>query len=288
MKFSFIEEHRAIFRLARMCRMLGVSKAGYFRWRWRPDSPRTCQDRALKASISVLHAQSRRTYGSPRIHQDLRDLGTRVSRKRVERLMREAEISARPPRRFVITTNSKHDFPIAPNLLKQDFSAATPNSRWVTDITYIPTSEGWLFLSAIMDLYSRRIVGWAMDSSMDCRLVRRALDMAVESRRPSPGLVHHSDRGSQYASADYRSDLADRGMVPSMSRKACCYDNAAMESFFHTLKVELTHRYQFQTREQAKRVIFEYIEVFYNRLRRHSSIGYISPVAFEQRLAAAA
>ena len=288
MKFSFIEEHRAIFRLARMCRMLGVSKAGYFRWRWRPDSPRTCQDRALKASISVLHAQSRQTYGSPRIHRDLRDLGTRIGKKRVERLMREAEISARPPRRFVITTNSKHDFPIAPNLLKQDFSAASPNSRWVTDITYIPTSEGWLFLSAIMDLYSRRIVGWAMDSSMDCRLVRRALDMAVESRRPSPGLVHHSDRGSQYASAEYRSDLSKRGIVPSMSRRACCYDNAAMESFFHTLKVELTHRYEFQTRDQAKRVIFEYIEVFYNRLRRHSSIGYISPVDFEQRLAAAA
>lgn len=288
MRFSFLEEHRAIFRLARMCKMLGVSKAGYFRWRWRPDSPRTCQDRSLKASISALHAQSRQTYGSPRIHRDLRELGTRVSRKRVERLMREAEISARPPRRFVITTNSNHDFPIAPNLLQQDFSAASPNSRWVTDITYIPTSEGWLYLSAIMDLFSRRIVGWAMEASMDSRLVRRALDMAVERRRPSHGLVHHSDRGSQYASADYRSALAAKGIMPSMSRRACCYDNAAMESFFHTLKVELTHRHQFQTRDQAKRVVFEYIEVFYNRLRRHSSIGYVSPVAFEQRLAAAA
>lgn len=288
MKFSFIEEHRPMFRLVRMCRMLGVSKAGYFRWRWQPESHRRCQDHSLKASIVAIHAQSRQTYGSPRVHRDLRERGTRVGKKRVERLMREAGISARPPRRFVVTTHSNHDFPIAPNLLEQDFTAASPNSRWATDITYIPTSEGWLFLSAIMDLYSRRIVGWAMDGSMDRHLVLRALEMAVEGRNPPPGMIHHSDQGSQFASADYRSALSERNIIPSMSRRGCCYDNAVMESFFHTLKVELIHRYQFQTRDQAKRAIFEYIEVFYNRLRRHSSIGYLSPVDFEQRLAAAA
>lgn len=202
--------------------------------------------------------------------------------------MKTAGISVTPPRRFVTTTDSKHDDPIAEDLIQQHFSAEAQDRRWVTDITYVHTEEGWLFVSAIMDLFSRRIVGWAMGPSMHRSLVLKALDMAVTDRRPEPGLIHHSDRGSQYASLDYRNALQRQGMLPSMSRKACCYDNAAMESFWHTLKNELIHRRHFQTRSQAQQSIFEYIEVFYNRTRLHSAIGYLSPADFEfQRLKAA-
>ena len=281
MRFDFIEAHRAMWPLPAMCEALAVSKSGYFAWRDGRESPRRSRDRALTVQIEVIHRESRQTYGSPRVFQELKAKGIALGRKRVERLMKTAGIAVRPLRRFVTTTQSDHDQPIAPNILQQEFSATAANQRWVTDITYIPTDEGWLFLAAIMDLHSRRIVGWAMQPTMHRSLVLKALDMAVTDRRPSPGLIHHSDRGSQYASEDYRAAMTAQAMVASMSGRACCYDNAAMESFWHTLKNELIHRYRYQTRDEAQRAIFEYIEVFYNRVRRHSSIGYLSPEAFE-------
>ena len=281
MRFDFIEAHRAMWPLPAMCEALAVSKSGYFAWRDGRESPRRSRDRALTVQIEVIHRESRQTYGSPRVFQELKAKGIALGRKRVERLMKTAGIAVRPLRRFVTTTQSDHDQPIAPNILQQEFSATAANQRWVTDITYIPTDEGWLFLAAIMDLHSRRIVGWAMQPTMHRSLVLKALDMAVTDRRPSPGLIHHSDRGSQYASEDYRAAMTAQAMVASMSGRACCYDNAAMESFWHTLKNELIHRHRYQTRDEAQRAIFEYIEVFYNRVRRHSSIGYLSPEAFE-------
>jgi len=282
-RFDFIEAHRAMWPLPAMCEALAVSKSGYFAWRDGRESPRRSRDRALTVQIEVIHRESRQTYGSPRVFQELKAKGIALGRKRVERLMKTAGIAVRPLRRFVTTTQSDHDQPIAPNILQQEFSATAANQRWVTDITYIPTDEGWLFLAAIMDLHSRRIVGWAMQPTMHRSLVLKALDMAVTDRRPSPGLIHHSDRGSQYASEDYRAAMTAQAMVASMSGRACCYDNAAMESFWHTLKNELIHRYRYQTRDEAQRAIFEYIEVFYNRVRRHSSIGYLSPEAFERQ-----
>ncbi len=288
MRYGFIEEHRSLWRLPVMCRVLAVSKSGYFAWRDGRDGPRRSQDRALSVQIQAIHHQSRQTYGSPRIHHELKTQGHAVGKKRVERLMKTAGIAVLPLRRHVTTTDSNHDHPIAPNLLEQDFSAAAPNQRWVTDITYVPTVEGWLYVAAIMDLYSRRIVGWAMAATMHRDLVLRALDMAVADRKPDEGLIHHSDRGSQYASDDYRRAQAAYGMIASMSRRACCYDNAAAESFWHTLKNELIHRRHFQTRAEAQQAIFEYIEVFYNRIRRHTSIGNVSPVDFELQRAKAA
>ena len=272
-----------MWRLHRMCQVLGVSKAGYFRWRQRPQSRHSNEDRTLTTRIQAIHAESRKTYGSPRIHRALLSQGTACSRKRVERLMRASGIRVRAPARFVVTTDSDHDLPVAPNLLQQDFTASAPNRRWVTDITYVPTDEGWLYVAAIIDLFSRRVVGWAMQSRMDRSLVLAALDMALGLRHPQSGLIHHSDRGCQYASADYRNALMTRGIIPSMSRRACCYDNAAMESFWHTLKVELIHRHHYQTHAEATQAIFEYMEVFYNRLRQHSTIGYVSPVVFERQ-----
>jgi putative transposase len=272
-----------MWRLSVMCRLLSVSKSGYFAWKHRPESDRTRTDRAITTQIKAIHTESRRTYGSPRVHQELVAQGVEIGKGRVERLMKTAGISVKPPMLFVTTTDSNHDDPIAEDLIQQHFSAEAQDRRWVTDITYVHTDEGWLFVSAIMDLFSRRIVGWAMGPTMHRSLVLKALDMAVTDRRPEPGLIHHSDRGSQYASLDYRTALKAQGMLPSMSRKACCYDNAAMESFWHTLKNELIHRRHFQTRSQAQQSIFEYIEVFYNRTRLHSAIGYLSPADFEFR-----
>jgi len=277
-----------MWRLPIMCQALEVSKSGYFAWRHGRASPRRSQDRALSVHIQAIHQQSRQTYGSPRIHHELKANGMAVGKKRVERLMKAAGVAVLPLRRFVTTTDSDHDQPVAPNLLEQDFTADAPNQRWVTDITYIPTDEGWLFLAAIVDLYSRKVVGWAMQPTMHRSLVLKALTMAIADRQPSAGLIHHSDRGSQYASDDYRAALTAHGMIASMSRRACCYDNAVAESFWHTLKNELIHRRQFQTRDEAKRAIFEYIEVFYNRSRRHTSIGNLSPMDFELQRAKAA
>jgi len=288
MRYAFIEGHRPMWRLPNMCHALEVSKSGYFAWRDGREAPRRSRDRALSVHIQAIHQQSRKTYGSPRIHHELKEQGMAVGKKRVERLMKSAGIAVLPLRRFVTTTDSDHDQPIAPNLLEQDFSASAPNQRWVTDITYIPTDEGWLYVAAIMDLFSRRIVGWAMETTMHRSLVLKALDMAVTDRRPSAGLIYHSDRGSQYASEDHRTALTTHGMIASMSRRGCCYDNAAAESFWHTLKNELIYRTSFQTRDQARTEIFDYIEVFYNRTRRHTSIGNLSPVDFELQRAKAA
>jgi hypothetical protein len=280
-KYRFIESNRPLWHLNVMCRILKVSKQGYFCWRDGREPPRRSADRALSVKIKAVHDEHRQVYGSPRIHRQLRSEGVLVSRKRVERLMREAGIRVLPRRRFVRTTDSNHDHPIAPNLLEQDFHASAPNQRWVTDITYISTGEGWLYLAAIIDLFSRRVVGWAMDQHMDRSLVLKALEMALKNRAPAKGLIHHSDRGSQYASEDYRQALTDMGITASMSRRGNCYDNAVIESFWHSLKNELIHRQHLASREQAKAMIFDYIEVFYNRTRLHSSLGYLSPEAFE-------
>jgi putative transposase len=281
MKYKFIEAHREEFAVKIMCRVLGVSRSGYYDWRKRKPSARECANAKLLKMIKKIFRRSRKTYGSPRIHAELRAQGMACSCNRVARLMRKHGVRARRPRRRVRTTDSKHDLPVAPNLLGRQFEAERPNQKWVADISYIDTDEGWLYLATVMDLFSRRIVGWAMDDHMERSLVEQALRMALFRRRPRAGLLHHSDRGSQYASGDYRALLAAWGITASMSRTGDCYDNAAMESFFGTLKTEcVTARYP--TRAAARTDIFEYIEVWYNRQRRHSSLGYLSPVAFEK------
>lgn len=288
MRFAFIASHVTEWPTGRLCATLGVSRSGRHASQHRQPSQRSLADRRLTTRIQVIHAESRKAYGSPRIHADLLAHGEQISRKRVARLMRGVGICLRPTARFVTTTDSDHDLPSAPNLLQQDFSAAGPNQRWVTDITYVATDEGWLFVAGIINLYARRLVGWAMQARMDTTLILAALTMAISQRRPAPGLIHHSDRGSHYASHLYRHTLTNHGLVASMSRRACCYDNAAMESFWRTLKVELIYQRHFHTRDEAKQAIFEYIEVFYNQIRRHSSIGYVSPMDFEQRHTAVA
>lgn len=282
MRYAFIDEHRSVWPLPVMCRILEVSKSGYFAWKNRPDSAKEKSDRVLAEKIATIHSEHRSVYGSPRIHHVLKENGIHVSRKRVARLMKELGISAKRCRRRVITTDSKHDLPIADNLLERNFGADAPDKKWATDITYIETGEGFLYLAAIEDLWSRRIVGWAMEATMDRSLVLSALEMALGRRNPEPGMIHHSDRGSQYASKDYRQMLVDQGIQVSMSRRGDCYDNAMIESFWHTLKNELVYRTNFKTHQEAKDAIFEYIEVFYNRKRRHSSIGYQSPESFEK------
>jgi transposase InsO family protein len=281
MKFEFILAEKASWPIAFMCDRLEVSKSGFYAWCGRPRSSRSLADQRLLAQIRVVHAESNGRYGSPRVHRELSAKGIQASKHRIARLMRENGLRGRRRRRFRHTTDSNHAMPIAPNTLARDFTAQAPNEVWVTDITYIATREGWLYLAAILDLYSRRVVGWSMSERMTRQLVLDALSMAVRARTPPVGLLHHSDRGSQYASADYRAALAAAGMECSMSRKGDCWDNAVAESFFSTLKAELVHEADWATRVEARTAIFEYLEVFYNRRRRHSSIGYVSPVAFE-------
>ena len=285
MKYEFIEAHRDEFAITVMCRVLCLSRSSYYAWRKRPLSVRKMANEKLKEQIKEIYQQSRQTYGSPRIHAELSGNGVKCGHNRVARLMRQAQLWAKRKGKFnVTTTDSNHDYPIAPNLLKQDFQASQPNKKWVSDITYISTSEGWLYLAAVMDLYSRRIVGWTMGDTLERRLTLAALQMAIDTRQPPPGLLHHSDRGSQYASQDYQALLTKHQMQVSMSRTGNCYDNAPIESFFATLKTELVHHCHYATRIEAKTDIFEFIEVFYNRSRRHSYLGYQSPVAFEQWL----
>lgn len=288
MRFQFVRDHADQFSVERMCQVLRVSRSGYYRWRGRPESQRASEDRRLRVEIRATHRRNRQVYGSPRIHKDLREQGIRCSRKRVARLMREEGVRAKQSRKFrPVTTDSRHAMPVAPNVLDRNFEASNPNQAWVADITYIPTREGWLYLAVVLDLFSRAVVGWAMDARCSRDLTIRALQMALARRRPPPGLIHHSDRGSQYASADYRALLAQHGLICSMSRKGDCYDNAAMESFYHTLKTEHVHFCDYVTRRQAMTDLFDYIEVFYNRQRRHSFLDHVSPLAFEQvRLAA--
>lgn len=291
MKFELMDAQKALFPVKFMCEQLGVSRSGYYAWQRRPESARQASDRALAEDVARVHQESRRTYGSPRVHAELRTRGQRVSRKRVVRLMRAQGLAARRRRRYVTTTDSRHRQPVAPNVLARDFSPAQPNTSWVTDITYVDTREGWLYLAVVLDLFSRSVVGWSMSDTIDRHLVLGALDMALEGRHPPRGLLHHSDRGSQYASEDSRSALEARGMECSMSRKGNCWDNAVVESFFSTLKQELVYTTDFTTHQQARLALFEYIEVFYNRQRRHSTLGYVSPANFElaalpQKLAA--
>ncbi len=281
MRYRFVLGHRDQFQTSMMCRVLEVSRSGYYAWRSRPESNRETENKALAEKIKTIHKKSRKTYGSPRIHRRLMAEGFRCSRGRVARLMRRHDIRAKSKRKFVVTTDSKHNFPVAENLLDRQFDVESPNQAWVSDITYIPTGEGWLYLATILDLYSRKIIGWSMDSSVSRQIVLDALEMAVGARKPAKGLIHHSDRGSQYASGDYRKALAEHGMVCSMSRKGDCWDNAVMESFYRSLKIELVHQRNYTTKEEARREIFEYIEVFYNRQRIHSYLGYLSPVDYE-------
>lgn len=267
-----------------LCEALEVSPSGYYDWQERRlcPGPRAVANRALTAEIKLLHKQSRKTYGSPRILMALRKKGARHGRARVCRIMQQEGLCGRRKGRYrVQTTDSNHDQPIAPNLLAQAPKASAPNQIWVGDITYIKTPEGWLFVAAILDLYSRRIVGWAMSQRIDTALVLDALSMALLHRKPPASLLFHSDRGVQYASADYRRALAQAGLVASMSRKGNCYDNAAMESFWSTLKLELVYRRDFTSQSQARNEIFNFIEAFYNRQRSHSALNYLSPVDFE-------
>ena len=295
MRFRFIDEHRRRWPIVVMCRVLCVSRSGYFAWRSRPSSPRTQRAVELTELIRTVHEANRRVYGSPRVHRALLAAGVAVCVNTVAKLMRCVGIRAKTRRSFVPrTTDSSSTTAPAANVLDRDFAVGTPNCRWVGDLTYVPTDEGWLYLAAVLDLGSRRVVGWAMDDAMPAALPCAALDMALQQRpRPRKAkqtpsdalpLLHHSDRGSQYASDAYQQLLADHAMTPSMSGVGNCYDNAAMESFFATIKTELIHMEHYATRQEAKASIFEYIEVFYNRQRLHSSLGYLSPEAFEASL----
>lgn len=287
MRYRFIQAHRNEFRVWLMCRVLGVSRGGFYLWLKRPESRRSVENGRLVEAIRAIHRESRGVYGSPRVHARLRAQSGRYGRNRIARLMREMQIQGKRRRKFRVTTDSDHTLPISGNILDRKFTLGTPNKAWVADITYIATKEGWLYLAAVMDLYSRKIVGWAMGSRISRHLVEGALWMAICNRGPKPGLLHHSDRGCQYASHDYRKLLEKRGIVCSMSRKGNCWDNAVMESFFGTLKTELVYHREYETREEARSDIFDYIEVFYNRHRLHSALGYRSPAEFEKMAKAA-
>lgn len=283
MKSRFIHQEQRWFGLGALCRAMKVSRGGYWSWLKRRPGTRKQGDAVLLADIRRVHKGKRRIYGSPRIHDQFQKEGIRCGRKRIERLMRENGIRAKQGKKFKpMMTDSEHNLPVAPNILNRQFQRERPNEAWVADITYIRTEEGWLYLAAIMDLFSRRIVGWAMGSRVSRRLALRALRMAVQRRRPPLGLIHHSDRGSQYASGDYQKALKQHGMICSMSRKGNCWDNAPMESWFHTLKVELVHDERFRTRRQAMAAIFEYTEVFYDRQRIHSALGRLTPSEFDE------
>ena len=282
MRFAFIQVEKASFSVRAMCRVLQVSPSGFYAWRGRPTSARARRDQQLRVLIRASHEASRCRYGSPRVHEDLREQGEAVSRKRVARLMRLEGLRARARKRFKSTTMSEHDQPVAANVLDRDFVADRPNQRWVADTSELVVgSSGKLYLAAVLDLYSRFIVGWAVSAINDRHLVIKALQMALKRRRPPLGLLHHSDQGSPYASEDYRATLTAHGMLGSMSRRGDCYDNAVMESWFSTVKLELGEH--FESCGQAKMELFDYIEVFYNQRRRHSTLGQISPAEFERR-----
>lgn len=282
MKYACIREHRNEFPVRMMCRLLEVTASGFYAWLHRPESNRGIAERRLEVEIKAVHRRSRGTYGSPRVRKDLREAGHECGLKRVARLMRLHGLAGKQRKKFRHTTDSNHAFPVAPNLLDQCFRGWLQDEAWVGDITYIPTREGWLYLAANMDLFSRRIVGWATSSRIDRGLALEALQRAIDIRHPRPGLIHHSDRGSQYASGDFQDLLTKHGMICSMSRRGNCYDNAAMESFFHSFKVEWIGDRIFETREEARRVIHEYIELFYNVWRRHSTLGMVSPAEYER------
>jgi transposase InsO family protein len=284
MRFRFIEGHRSHWPISVQCVVLDVTRSGYYAWRKRPPSQRARRRTELTARIRAIHAvKNQDVYGSPRVHRELLAQGEPCNRKTVAECMQAAGIHARTSKKFrVRTTDSNHPHPVAENIVDRNFQPSQKNETWTADITYIPTGEGWLYLAAVEDLYSRKIVGWSMSDRIDSRLVVDALEMAIQRELPGTGLVTHSDRGVQYASDHYQSLLKEYGLTCSMSRKGNCWDNAPMESFFATLKKELVHHETYPTREAARRSLFEYLECFYNRVRRHSSLGYLSPVEFEQ------
>jgi putative transposase len=283
MRYQFIEQQKHEFPIAVMCQVLEVSESGFYAWRKRPTCQRQREDAQITQEIRQVFHDHQGRYGSPRIHRELSDQGRSLSRKRVARLMQEVELSARRKRRRVQTTKRDKTHPVAPNLLNREFTATDPNKKWVTDITYIPTTQGWLYLAVILDLYSRMVVGWSMSGNCDGELVKRALDQALARRRPDPGILHHSDRGSQYTGRSYQFHLEESGIIGSMSRKGNCWDNAAMESFFGTLKDECVGNSIYASHDEARLAIFTYLEVYYNRIRRHSTLGYVSPFIYEQR-----
>lgn len=281
MRYGAIDQYRRQYPVRMMCRAMGVSRSGYYDWVDRPESARAHRHRALTEQIGYFHQASRETYGAPRIREDLLEAGERIGENTVALLMQRAGIVPKTVRQFRVTTDSRKTVP-APNLLEQQFTVAQPNERWVSDITFIPTREGWLYLAVIIDLYSRAVIGWAMHQRRKTQLVTDALKMALMRRKVRSPLLLHSDQGSQYAAADYRAMLAANGIECSMSRKGNCWDNAVAESFFHTLKTELVHHEDYHSRTEAKASLFEYIEVFYNRQRRHSHLGQMAPLAFEK------
>lgn len=278
-----IRRHEGQYRVVLMCRVLKVSRSGYYGWRDRPPSAREQANAILAADVQRVYAEHKGRAGAPRITQHLRAAGQKVGKNRVARVMQTEGLRAKATRKYKATTNSNHSLPAAPNLLEQDFTAATPNCKWVSDMTYVATNEGWLYVAVVLDLYSWRVVGWAMSERMTANLVCDALSMALWRRKMPIGVIVHSDRGSQYCSSDYQRLLRDHPLRCSMSKKGDCYDNAAMESWNHSLKVEAIHGERFVTREMAKAQVFEYIEVYYNRRRLHSSLGYLSPETFEAR-----
>lgn len=286
MRFAFIQAHARIWRVTTMCRVLEVSRAGYYAWRARPLCDRVKEDHVLMERIRQIQQQVKQRYGSPRTWQELRALGFHCGENRVARLMRRAGLRAKSARKFRVTTQSEHEQPIARNVLARQFAVdrhPTPDRAWAADITYVPTREGWLYLAVILDLATRRVVGWALRTRLDQELAIAALRMALHHRGARGGL-HHSDRGVQYASAAYQRLLRQAGFIPSMSRTGDCWDNAVAESFFATLTKELLDDGPFETREEGRRELFEFIEIWYNRQRRHSSLGYRSPIQFETEL----
>ena len=285
MKYAWIESHRDCFCVSSMCRLLGVSRSGWHAWRSRAPSPRSQDDARLVQELHARFSRHRGKYGRPRLTADLREAGFAVNHKRVHRLMRREGLHARPRRRFVRTTDSRHSFPLAPNVLAQRFEATAPNRVWLADITYVATDEGWLYVAIVMDLFSRKFVGWAMSANIDTALTCSALTLALGTRHPGRELVHHSDRGSQYCAGDYRQALAEAGITVSMSRRANCYDNAPMESANGTLKVERVYDQHYATRQQATDDLTAYFG-YYNTQRRHSALAYLSPAEFERRWAA--
>ena len=287
MRYRAIQEHDRRYPIRLMCRALAVSAAGYYAWRTRPESIRSVSARTVLSAIRVIHRESRETYGSPSIWDALMKQGHRVGEHRVARLMRQNGIRAKTVKKWRATTQSNHRLPVAENTLNRQFTVEQPNRVWARDLTYVWTTEGWLYLAVVLDLYSRAVIGWAMGHRMTADLAERALTMALVKRKPIAGLLHHSDRGSQYAAHRYQRLLGEYGITTSMSRTGNCWDNACVESFFGTLKRELVYHRHYTSRDEATQDIFEYIEVFYNRQRRHSTLGYDSPAEFEARTAVA-
>lgn len=282
MRFRFIDQAKKEFPAYRLCHLMGVSQSGYFAWKARPASRRQHDDMVMLTHIRSAYFLSNETYGSPRMTRELQDQGFTVGRRRIARLMRENGLHARHKKRFRKTTDSHHAFPVAPNIIAQDFATTGPNQKWGADISYIWTREGWLYLALVIDLFARRVVGWAISDRLHRQLALRALEKAITMRRPPKGLIHHSDRGSQYCALDYQGMLKTNGVIISMSGKGNCYDNAMVETFFKTLKSELIWRTVFQTRHDAEVAIAHYIDGFYNPARRHSALDYLSPIQFEQ------